>query len=378
MWNHLPFDILANIFSYLPPHSLACANAVCRHWHACATAWPLQPRQHPPWFMALPARNCELGCLAHNPVCDSWVELPLDFVPNPVRPVGSKEGLVLFRVQSSRNFRLAICNPFTQEYRQLPMLNVERSSPAVGVVATNTGQSAPLSSYKSQSAPLSSYKIYVAGGMSERPGSIATYEPMLEMYDSDHDKWQILGPMPIEFAVRLTVWTPNDNVYSEGKLYWMTSARAYSIMCFDIGTNTWKELKVPMADRLEFAALVQQTGKLTLVGGIGGGDACVWQLSEGNKWDLIQKVPYVIKRKLLGENASWEHTNCVGSDKAIYLYKDVWSGMAVWREVENGRWEWFWIEGYSVRGKSKRLQNFPLKGLLLHPNLAHFVSIENK
>ncbi|KAK6912187.1 Kelch repeat type 1 [Dillenia turbinata] len=362
MWNHLPFDILANIFSYLPADSLARANAVCRLWHVCATARPLQPRQHPPWFMALPARNCGVCCLAHNPVRNSWVELPLDFVSNPVRPIGSIEGLVLFRVQSSSSFQLAICNPFTKEYKQLQMLNVERSSPAVGVVVTERGQS----------VPFSSYKIYVAGGMSQRASGIATYEPTLEIYDSDHDKWQILGPMPSEFAVRLTVWTPNDNVYSEGVLYWMTSARAYSIMCFDISTNTWRELKVPLADQLEFAALMRRTGKLTLVGGSGGGDACVWQLSEGNKWDLIQQVPNVIKRKLSGENASWEHTNCVGSDEAIFLYKDVWSGMAVWREVENGRWEWHWIEGCSVGVTSKRVQNLPFKGLLLHPNLAHF------
>ncbi|KAE9467814.1 hypothetical protein C3L33_00320, partial [Rhododendron williamsianum] len=210
---------------------------------------------------------------------------------------------------------------------------------------------------------------YVAGGMSEAPRGSSSYETTLEMYDSRMDAWRIIGPMPVEFAVRLTVWTPNESVHSNGIIYWMTSARAYSVMGFEIGTNTWRELSVPMADRLEFATLVWRNEKLTLVGGTCVEDAFVWELSGDDTWSLIGKVPAELGRRFLGGKVGWGSTKCVGIDGAVCLYKDLGSGMVVWREdVEKGRWEWIWVDGCcSMRGK--QVQNFPIKGVVLHPNL---------
>uniref|UniRef100_A0A5B6YRH7 F-box domain-containing protein n=1 Tax=Davidia involucrata TaxID=16924 RepID=A0A5B6YRH7_DAVIN len=367
MWNNLPFDLLADIFSFLSPDSLARAMSACRHWHTCAKAytWNTAPsgtrrRRHPPWFVAFPTRNRALTCYAYNPVTDNWHVLTLDFVPGTVRPIASIGGLVLFRPTNTTALQLAICNPFTRQSRPLPVLNITRTNPAVGVLELGP----------TQHVPFPCFRVYVAGGMSEAPRGGASYEPTLEMYDSRRDAWQLVGPMPVEFAVRLTVWTPNESVFSNGVLYWMTSARAYSLMGFEIGTNVWMELSVPMADRLEFAALVPRNGQLTLVGGTCGGDACIWELGDGEIWGLIDKVPAELGMRFLGVKGSWGSTKCVGIDGAVCLYRDFGSGMVVWREVvDKGRWEWFWVEGCcSMRGK--QVQNFPIKGVLLHPNLS--------
>lgn len=243
------------------------------------------------------------------------------------------------------------------------MLKITRTNPAVGVIMVLDS---------TQSVPFPCFKVFVAGGMSEAvaPRRGALYEPTLEMYDSRQDTWQIVGPMPVEFAVRLTVWTPNESVYSKGILYWITSARAYSVMGFEIGTNTWMELNVPMADKLEFATLVRRNGVLTLVGGICGGEACVWELVEGYNWRLVEKMPIEFGIRFLGSKTSWGSTKCVGSDEAIYLYRDLRSGMVVWREVvDKGKWEWFWVEGCCSIG-GKQVQTFPIKGVLLQPSLA--------
>lgn len=180
-----------------------------------------------------------------------------------------------------------------------------------------------------------------------------------------------MGSMPVEFAVRLTVWTPSESVFSKGVLYWITSARAFTIMGFDICTNTWRELNVPMADRLEFATVVRRNGALTLVGGACGEiNACIWELGEGDKWRLVEKMPAEFERRLLGGKGTWGSTKCVGIDGGIYLYRELGSGMVVWREVaENGVWEWFWVDGCSSTG-GKQVQSFPIKGVLLHPTLA--------
>ncbi|KAK2974377.1 hypothetical protein RJ640_021233 [Escallonia rubra] len=357
MWSNIPFDLLANIFSFLSPDSLARAMSTCRNWHTFAeyTASPeTSRRHHPAWFVALPARSRSLSCYVHNPIEDNWHLLSLSFVPNLARPIATLGGLIVFRHTSATVLQLAICNPFTSQLKQLPKLQNARTNPAVGVV---------------EYGPFFSFRIYVAGGMSEAPRGGASYETTVEMYDSRSDAWKIIGSMPVEFAVRLTVWTPNESVCANGVLYWMTSARAYSIMGFEIGTNKWRELGVPMGDRLEFAALVPRNKKLTLVGGTSGGEAFIWELSEGHNWCVIEKVPCELAT-LLGGKGSWGSTKCVGIDGAVCLYRDLGTGMVVWREVvEKGRWEWFWVKGCcSMRGKE--VENFPIKGLLLHPNLA--------
>ncbi|KAL8458069.1 hypothetical protein ACS0TY_035806 [Phlomoides rotata] len=361
MWSNLPFDLLLHIFSHLSPESLARVNATCRNWHATAEPAAILAagrRLHPPWFVALPMRSGGLSCYAHNPIEHfNWIELPLDHTTS-IKPIATISGLIIFKFTNTTSLNLARCNPFTNQFRPLPPLNVARTNPAVGAVEDSWNLHL-------------GFKIYVAGGMSEAVGggAASAYQATVEMYDSFSEKWEIIGAMPVEFAVRLTVWSPNESVYSNGTLYWMTSARAYSVMGFDISSNRWRELSVPMADRLDFAVLVPRNGKLAVVGGECGGDARVWELGEGDMWKLVGKVPLELGVRLLGEKVNWGSVKCVGIEGGICLYKDVGSGVIIWRGV-GGEGGWGWIEGCcAIRGREVR--NFPIKGLLLQPNLAH-------
>nr|GMC75014.1 F-box protein At5g49610-like [Ipomoea batatas] len=300
MWSTLPSDPLSVIFSYLSPDCFARAKSVCKNWCACANSAAASPppegrRTQPPWFIALPTRFQKLVCYAHNPLHNYWHTLPLDFISYPFRPVASPGGgLVLLRLASSTTLQLAICNPFTRQLRHLPRLNTARTNPAVGVIES----------------PNSSYRLYVAGGMSEA----ASYVSTLEMYESGGDKWRVIGAMPMEYAVRLTVWTANESVHSNGVLYWITSARAYSIMGFEVETKKWRQLSVPMGDRLEFAALL---------------------------WSVIETVPLELGMRLLGGNGSWGNVKCVGGIDGggqcicIEMWeKEWWFGGDVWRMVD--------------------------------------------
>ncbi|XP_068648734.1 F-box/kelch-repeat protein At5g15710-like [Aristolochia californica] len=364
MWDLLPFDLLFQIFSFLSPDSLSRATSICRHWHACANAFissglPSPPPGYlPPWFLAMHTQDRAARCYAYNSIVGRWHSLPLNFCPHPIRPIAPIGSLVLCRppTASTLLLRLAVCNPFARQYRSLPELNIPRANPAVGVAVQQA-----------------SFQVYIAGGMSEdgtRGGS--TYEPTVEMYDSRTDGWKHLGNMPCELAVRLTVWTQSESVYANGVLYWITSARAYSVMGFEVGTGRWREVKAPEAELLASAGLVRRSGQLTLVGGmVHGGSCCIWELREGFRWELVEVVPTELGRRFLeAGQGGWACTKCVGVDEAIYLYRDLCSAMLVWRETGGKRWEWIWVEGFTTKKETDGITKFSIKGVLLHPSLS--------
>ncbi|KAK7349145.1 hypothetical protein VNO77_06280 [Canavalia gladiata] len=374
MWSNLPLDVLANIFSFLSPDTLARARSTCKNWHTCANSYPLTPTTTTtttsPWFLALPIRNHRPWCYVHNPVINNWHQLSLQFLPltsiRPIAPIGS---LLLLKLTNSTTLQLALCNPFTKQFRYLHRLHISRTNPAVGVTILESSNS-------NHDFHFPSFRVYVAGGMSEAAQGGANYEPNVEMYDSRFDTWQIVGSMPVEFAVRLTVWTPNENVYIKETLYWITSARAYSVIAFDVSTNRWKELGVPMAERLEFATLVLRNGALALVGGTCGESACIWELNEGDLWCLVDKVPLEFGLRLLSGKRNWESVKGVGNGDVIYLYRDLGFGMLVCKRVgDMSGWEWFWVDGCGYI-KGKQVHNCPIRGTLIHPTLASSYLLE--
>ncbi|GJZ43735.1 unusual floral organs-like protein [Tanacetum coccineum] len=290
MLGHFPSDVLANVFSYLTPCSLARAMAACRHWHDCGRETRQTCRHRQPWFIALPTRSTSRQlCFFHDPIQRSWHLLNLKHVPSMTRPVST--------------------------------------NPAVGVREDFTNH----------------FKLYVAGGMFEAAnGGAASYEPTLEVFNSKSNKWTVMGSMLVEFAVRLTVWTPNESVYANGVLYWMTSARAYNIMGYEMDRDKWKELGVPMGDTLEFATLVPCDGKVAVVGGTHDGNVLVWELGDGDEWILIERMPLELAKRFAGSS-----TKCAGIEGGVCLYKDIAPAMVVWRRVKNhkNKWEWCSIDG---------------------------------
>ncbi|GER48411.1 ubiquitin-protein ligase [Striga asiatica] len=359
MWSNLPFDLLENIFTYLPPDSLARAKAACRSWHVAAESVSTSAvtHRHSPWFLALPTQSWSLPCYLHNPIADTWHSLPLDATANAVKPIAAVGGLLLSKFASSTSLQLAIVNPLTKQLRALPALKVPRTNPAVGIVESCSNQTA-------------GFKIYIAGGMSAaKIGGGAAYQQTVEVYDSSTGGWETIGKMPFEIAVRLTVWTPNESVPSNGTLYWMTSARAYSVVGLDVSTCAWRELSVPMADELVFAALVPRNGKVALAGGTCGGDGGVWELRDDEGWSMIGKVPIELGVRLLGVRANWGRVKCVGVEGAVCLYRDLGSGMIVCRDAfGDGDWEWDWIDGCCSIG-GRQIGNFPVRGFFIYPNL---------
>lgn len=165
--------------------------------------------------------------------------------------------------------------------------------------------------------------------------------------------------MPLEFAVRLTVWTPNESVSAgDGAIYWITSARVYSVVGFDIKSGAWREVKAPMAERLEWAGLVRRgSGRVAVVGGVENGEGFVWELREGDEWVVVGGVPPLVGG---GDGG----VKCVGGGEVVYLFKDL-RGKILVGDVRE-RVEWWWVDGCCDYADHKT----PVKGVILCPSLS--------
>ncbi|KAK1306670.1 hypothetical protein QJS10_CPA10g00396 [Acorus calamus] len=205
--------------------------SACKHWHTCAVSRPPRPgHRHPPWFLSMHVRSPARSCRAYNPSVDRWLSIPLDFTARPVR-------LILCKFGSGPLARLALCNPFTRQFDELPDSVCSRRNPAFAIVM---GVDEKL-------------EVYVAGGIPEpnspRMGQVLI-EPTMEMYSQRAGGWRVIGSIPGHFATLLTVWTFGEGVHVGGTVYWVTSARAYTIVAYEIGPRAWREVKVPEAERL--------------------------------------------------------------------------------------------------------------------------------
>lgn len=207
----------------------------------------------------------------------------------------------------------------------------------------------------------------MAGGTRSRAGG-SEYDHSLEVYESHLGEWRLIaGSVPPEIAVRLTVWTSGEGVLAGDEIYWITAARAFHVTVYD---GAWRSVKVPMADKLEFAAVVERKGKVAVVGGAWSGEARVWELrGDGSEWVLVGEIPAELGERFLGEKGDWVGTKCVSCDGAVIVYGGLRRGVIVWREVQ-GKWVWSWVDGCRISNGGDRVPDLQFKGLFLHPTLS--------
>ncbi|GKC77118.1 unusual floral organs-like protein, partial [Tanacetum coccineum] len=186
MWDNLPSDVLANVFSYLTPCSLARAMAACRYWHDCGRETRQICRHRQPWFIALPPRSTNKQlCFVHDPIQRSWHLLNFEHVPSMTRPVSTigGQGLILFNSTRGVPIWLSVCNPFTGQFGHLPHLDKWKE---LGVPMGDTLEFATL--------VLCDGKVAVVGGTHD--GNVLVWEL------GDGDEWILIERMPLELAKR--------------------------------------------------------------------------------------------------------------------------------------------------------------------------------
>lgn len=307
----------------------------------------------PPWFFMCSSFNCRDNTSAYDPVQNRWHNFPLTFLPAHMRfPLTAVKGLLLVRGGITNAGMLAICNPITRAWRELPPMIHKRLNSLVGVY---------------EDKRTDSYKIVVAGGTCQG----GEYECTTEVYDSLTNSWQVTGNVCKEFTVRITWWT-SKTVFSDGALYCLTSGRPYSIIAYDLKTATWNEVAVPPPEFLSCSFLIQRRNRLFLVGGIGPERTCehiyFWELKqvkgEKKQWVEVEKMPHEYFQVFFKDKASSD-LKCAGHGDLVYFYKDSHTQVLLC-DFSKTRTEWRWLPKCPL---SMSFLKFSTRGLFLDPTL---------
>ncbi|CAM6033048.1 unnamed protein product [Sphagnum compactum] len=361
IWSMLPVELVDKILLWLPIPNLFQMRAVCRSWDkrirskSFTLTYMKTPSRGPAaWLFMCSCFNCREHTCAYNPLQNKWHNFPLSFLPPCIRfPLTSVGELLFVRGGLNNAGVLAVCNPMTQAWRELPSMIHTRLNSLVGVCCEDTYAS--------------SYKIVVAGGMSECGGD---YECTTEVYDSLTDSWQVTGKTGRELTVHLTWWTSNT-IFCNGVLYCLTSGRPYSIIGYNMNTAVWTEVPAPPPKFLFCSFLIERRGNLMLVGGVGTQRICehvhIWQLlmqGSTQQWVAVAKMPHEYFLQFSKErNAS--DLKCVGNVDLVYFFKDSHTQVMVC-DFSKEPAEWRWLPTCPL---SANFHKFSVRGLFVNPRL---------
>lgn len=361
IWGRLHGELVDRILLCLPISNLFYLRCVSKSWDATIRSssfnrmYLATTSRGPSWLFMCSSFNCRDNTCAYDPVQNRWHNFPLTFLPSYMRfPLTAVGGRLFVRGGLTNTGVLAVCNPMTRTWRELPSMIHKRLNSLVGIFEDKRTKG---------------YKIVVAGGTSETGGD---YECTTEVYDSLTDSWQVTGNVRREFTVRITWWT-SKTVFCNGVLYCLTSGRPYSIIAYDMETATWNEVAVPPPEFLFCSFLIQRRNQLFLVGGVGTERICehvhIWELkpTQGEKvvqWVEVEKMPHEYFRFFFKEKTASD-LKCAGHGDLIYFYKDSHTKVLVC-DFSKKQTEWRWLPKCPL---SANFLKFSIRGLFVEPML---------
>eukprot|EP00249_Psilotum_nudum_P023345 c28840_g1_i1 orf=767-1825(-) len=320
VWSGLPEHLLPRILSYLPTESALRFRCVCKSWkkimdspqfldlcskHACCTPWLLMFKQQE-------SRVCRV----YDSFQNKWHTLSLGFLPRGVKDVAAASGgLLCFRFDISAT--LAVCNPLTKVWKQLPPMQFIQTSFAVGMVVDRN---------------LRGYKVVVVGSHWD------CFDMKTEIYDSRTNSWKRTGDLPPRTDLR------REFAYCDGVLYFSTSEPDV-VLAYSMEQEIWRKLQATLPVSLTWSRLVATQGLVFLVGGVGtqgiSRSLGVWQLQKDRmQWLSVQKIPEIICRKFLAIcYHTYEHICCVGHEDYICLFCSTSPKVLVYK-ISRHTWHW--------------------------------------
>ncbi|XP_068655907.1 protein UNUSUAL FLORAL ORGANS [Aristolochia californica] len=325
IWSKLPHRLVDRILAFLPPPAFFRARAVCKRWYSLLFSegflelhFHLSP--HLRWFIFFPTNpkslttyvrkdpmqptNDVTQAFALDPVERTWYHVSFNFIPNSFSPAASSGGLVCWVSDEPAPKTLILCNPLSKSLAQLPPTIRPRLYPTVGLTVGPA-----------------SLDVVVAGDNLISPFAVKNLTT--ESFHADSGGFYSLWGTSCDLP-RLCSLESGRMVHVDGKFYCMNYS-PFSILAYDISSNTWCKIQAPMRRFLRSPSLVECRGRLVLIAAVEKSKLNVprsvrlWGLQScGRAWAEVERMPLVLYAQF-AEVEGGAGFECVGHGDFIVI-----------------------------------------------------------
>ena len=375
IWSKLPQRLLDRVIAFLPPPAFFRARCVCKRWYALLFSntflelyLQVSPHQH--WFLFFKHHKTRKsyiyknnnngtsgGCGHHggafegylfDPYEMAWYRISFALVPSGFSPASSSAGLLCWVSDEAGPKTMLLSNPLIGSLTQLPPTLRPRLFPSIGLTISPT-----------------CIDVTVAGDDMISPYAVKNLTSESFHIDGGgfFSLWGTTSSLP-----RLCSLESGRMVYAEGKFYCMNCS-PFSVLAYDITSNTWFKIQAPMRRFLRSPNLVECKGKLLLVAAVEKSklnvpkSLRVWSLQAcGTMWVESERMP----QQLYVQFAELEDGNgfeCVGHGEFIVIMIRG-TDKALLFDICRKRWQWIPPCPYIAH------DGFELHGFAYEPRLA--------
>ncbi|KAI4332071.1 hypothetical protein L6164_017010 [Bauhinia variegata] len=381
IWSKLPQRLLDRIIAFLPLPAFFRARCVCKRWYGLLFSntflelyLQISPRRH--WFIFFKQKtlksyiyknsnggsNSGGGAAGQSTCCEgylfdpyeiAWYRISFALVPSGFSPASSSAGLLCWISDEAGPKTLLLCNPILGSLTQLPPTLRPRLFPSIGLTITP-----------------SSIDVTIAGDDMISPYAVKNLTSERFHIDGGgfYSMWATTSSLP-----RLCSLESGRMVYAEGKFYCMNYS-PFSVLCYDISSNTWYKIQAPMRRFLRSPTLIECRGKLLLVAAVEKSklnvpkSLRVWSLQVcGTTWVETERMPQQLYIQF-AELESGNGFECVGNGEFIVIMIRR-TDKALLFDICRKRWQWIPPCPYTTttHGGASELHGFAYEPRLVTP-----------
>ncbi|KAL9236438.1 hypothetical protein vseg_011111 [Gypsophila vaccaria] len=387
IWSRIPQPLLDRILACLPTPAFFRARSVCKRWYALLFSntflqlyLQVCPNFH--WFIFFPHKSpkptttnlnmfrsnnstggdsdISTGAAGDNnnnggsclptraylfdPYEVKWHTISFPLIPLGFSPAASSAGLICWMSDEPGQKNMFLHNPISGSMTQMPQTLRPRLYPSVGLSITP-----------------SSILMTLAGDDLISPYAVKNLTTETFHVDSSgfYSMWDTTSCLP-----RLCSLESGQMVHTTGRFYCMDYS-PYSVLTYDLGSNTWWKIQAPMRRFLRSPSLVAAAGshsisRLLLVAAVEKSklnvprSLRVWALQGcGTQWVEVERMP----QQLFAQFEQVEcgrGFHCVGHGEFIVIMiKGINKGLL----FDFERKSWVWMPNYPTNHTSCALNH---------------------
>ncbi|XP_042435083.1 F-box/kelch-repeat protein At3g61590-like [Zingiber officinale] len=359
----LPDDLLEKVLSFLPIASIIRSSFVCKRWyesvHSGRWSWTKMLPQKP-WYFMFNCGGDAVSGYAYDPSLRKWYSFDFPCIEQSNWLTSSSGGLVCAMDNEDRN-RVFVCNPITRDWKRL------RDAP---------GGRFPDYSALAVSVDRRTHVYTVAVAKCKQvPQDYYQWDFSIHVYESATRSWTT------PFAQVLVGWRGSDEcVICDGVLYYLIYStgvlrnmeQRHCLVIYDLAgqpssPTSLMQMVIPVPCSLTCGRLMNQGGKLVMVGGIGKPDRPgiikgigIWVLLENKEWREVARMP---QKFFQGFGEFDDVFASSGAGDVIYI-QSFGSPALLTYDMSQKLWKW--------SAKSPVIKRFPLQlftGFCFEPRL---------